>query len=59
MDKYEIDFPLMVVFQRYSQENTVVYSIQYKNGCLAAFYLFCMFTQSIKFYTFHYSIITF
>ena len=30
------------------------YSIQYKNGWLAASDLFDMFTQSIKFYTFHY-----
>ena len=29
------------------------YSIHYKNGCLAASDLFHMFTQSIKFYTFH------
>ena len=33
------------------------YSIQYKNGCLAAFDLFHMFTQSIKFYTFNYHVL--
>ena len=31
------------------------YSIQYKNGCLAASELFHMFTQSVKFYTFYYT----
>ena len=36
---------------------TVFYSIQYKNGCLAASDLFRMFTQSIKFYTFHYHVL--
>ena len=30
------------------------YLIQYKNSCLAASYLFHIFTQPIKFYTFHY-----
>ena len=30
------------------------YSIQYRNGWLAASDLFDMFTQSNKFYTFHY-----
>ena len=30
------------------------HSIQYRNGWLAAPDLFDMFTQSIKFYTFHY-----
>ena len=33
------------------------YSIQYKNGCLAASHLFHMLTQAIKFYTFHYHIL--
>ena len=33
------------------------YSIQYKNGCLAASHLFHMLTQVIKFYTFHYHIL--
>ena len=33
-----------------------IYSIQYKNSCLAASDLFdYMFTQSIKFYTFYYT----
>ena len=35
----------------------VFYSVKYKNGCLAASYLFHMFTQSIKFYTFHYHVL--
>ena len=30
------------------------HSIQYRNGRLAASNIFDMFTQSIKFYTFHY-----
>ena len=30
-----------------------VFSIQYKNSCLAASDLFHMFTQSMKFFTFH------
>ena len=35
-----------------------VYSIQYKNGWLAASDLFYMFTQSVKFhYTFHYHVL--
>ena len=33
------------------------YSIHYKNGSLAASDLFRMFTQSGKFYTFHYHIL--
>ena len=36
---------------------TVFYSVKYKSGCLAASYLFHMFTQSIKFYTFHYHVL--
>ena len=37
---------------------TVFYSIQYKNGCLAASDLFDMFTQWIKFYyTLHYHVL--
>ena len=35
------------------RERLVFHSIQYRNGWLAASYLFHMFTQSIKFYTFH------
>ena len=38
-------------------EKTVFYSIQYKNGYLAASDLFHMFTNSIKFYTFHYQVL--
>ena len=41
-------------FYRYSQGKTIFYSIQYKNGWLAASDLFYMFTQSVKFYTFYY-----
>ena len=36
------------------RERQVFHSIQYRNGWLAASDLFHMFTQSIKFYTFHY-----
>ena len=37
---------------------TVFYSIQYKNGWLAASDLFDMFTRSIEFYdTFHYQVL--
>ena len=32
-------------------------SIQHKKGCLAASNLFHMFTQSIKFCTFHYHVL--
>ena len=42
---------------QYSQGKTVFYSIQYKNGRLAASDLFHMFTQSIKFYTFNYHVL--
>ena len=33
----------------YTHREKLFYSIQYKNGCLAASELFHMFTQSIKF----------
>ena len=33
------------------------YSVQDKNGCLAASDLFHMFTQSVKFYTFYYYVL--
>ena len=36
------------------RERLVLHSMQYRNGWLAASDLFDMFTQSIKFYTFHY-----
>ena len=36
------------------RERLVFHSVQYRNGWLAASDLFDMFTQSIKFYTFHY-----
>ena len=36
------------------RERLVFHSIQYSNGWLAASDLFDMFTQSVKFYTFHY-----
>ena len=45
------------IHERYSQRNTVFYSVQYKNGCLAASDVFHMFTQSIKLYTFHYHVL--
>ena len=41
--------------QRYLQEKAVFYSIQYKDGCLAASDVFHMFTQVIKLYTFYYT----
>ena len=34
-------------------KNCVWFLIEYRNGWLAAFYFFYMFTQSIKFYTFY------
>ena len=43
--------------QRYSQGKTVLHSIQYKNGCLAASDLLHMFTESTEFYTFYYRVI--
>ena len=36
------------------RERLMFHSIQYRNGWLAASDLFDMFTQSIKFYTFHF-----
>ena len=42
---------IAIAIEKYSQGKTVIYSIQCKSGCLAAFNLF---TQSIKFYAFHY-----
>ena len=36
------------------RERLMFHSIQYRNDWLAAYDLFHMFTQSIKFYTFHY-----
>ena len=40
------------------QGKAVFYSVQYKNGWLAASDLFDMFTQSIKFYyTFYYDVL--
>lgn len=41
---------LGLLFYQYSQGKTIFYSIQYKNGWMAASDLFDMFTQSIKFY---------
>ena len=36
---------------------TVFYSVQYKNGCLAASDLFDLFKQSTKFYTIYYNVL--
>ena len=36
------------------RERLMLHSIQYRNGWLAATDLFDIFTQSVKFYTFHY-----
>ena len=46
-----------VTFNDTYRENLCLYSIQYKNGCVAASDFFHMFTQSIKFYTFYNHII--
>ena len=43
--------------QRYSQGKTIFYSIQYKNGYLAASVPFHIFTESVKLYTFHYHVL--
>ena len=43
--------------QRYSQGKTIFYSIQYKNGYLAASAPFHIFTESVKLYTFHYHVL--
>ena len=43
--------------QRYSQGKTMFYSFQYKNGYLTAFVPFHIFTESVKFSTFHYHIL--
>ena len=40
-----------------TEKKTAFYSIQYKNGCLAASKTFHMFTKSIKFYTFYYHVL--
>ena len=40
-----------------TQREKLFYSIQYKNGYLAASSLFHMFTQAIKFYTFYYHVL--
>ena len=40
--------------ETHREKRLVFYSIQYRNGWLAASDLFHRFTQSIKFYTFHY-----
>ena len=48
-----------LIFYRYSQEKAVFYQgctkFSTRNGCLAASDLFHIFTQSIKFYEFHYA----
>ena len=41
----------LTFFDDIHREKLCIYSIQYKNGCLAASDLFHKFTQSIKFYT--------
>ena len=43
--------------QRYSQGKTMFYSFQYKNGYLIAFVPFHIFTESVKFSTFHYRVL--
>ena len=44
---------LQGIFNDTHRERLMFLSIQYRNGWLAASDLFDMFTQSIKFYTFH------
>ena len=39
----------LLIYQRYSQGKTEVYSIQYKNGCLTASDVFHMFSESVMF----------
>ena len=39
------------------REKTLFHSFQHKNGCVVASDLFHVFTQSIKFYTFHHHIL--
>ena len=50
---YNFVVPLTIL----TVKNCVFYSVQYKNGCFAAPDFFHMFTQSIKFYTFHYHVL--
>ena len=45
---------LMYLFNDTHRERLMFHSIQNRNGWLTASDLFDMFTQSIKFYTFHY-----
>ena len=45
---------LLYLFNDTHRERLMFHSIQYRNGWLTAFDLFDMFTQSIKFYIFHY-----
>ena len=45
---------LLWAFNNSHRERLVFHSIQYANGWLAASDLFHVFTQAIKFYTFHY-----
>ena len=49
-EKYENLFELSV---NDTHKEKLFYSVQYKNDYLAAFDLFQMFSQSIKFYMFH------
>ena len=48
-------FPYMII--KSGQKLKCLDNTQYKNGCLAASDLFHMFTQSIKFHTFHYPVL--
>ena len=52
--KNDIEQFLLVLVTNTHRERLMFHSVQYRNGWLAASDLFDMFTQSIKFYTFHY-----
>ena len=48
---------LKILWFTFSDTHSALFSIQYKNGWLAASELFYMFTQLIKFYTFDYHVL--
>ena len=48
---------LMLICINDTHKEKLFYSLQQKNGGLAASHLFHMFTQSVKFYAFHYYVL--
>ena len=46
-----------IIYWRYSQEAIDFYLIQWKNCCLAASDLYCLFTESNTFCSFHYRVL--